>query len=241
MTIDSATTDFAAGGIQNSVTLASEGTIPSQAAGAAWTTAATEMLSGTDQIPEFLNVIEANGYEGYRFICDRAAMKSIMGNTEAKDWLTTNGGVTVQVAKDFARQYSDPASRRGGDPFKDNIISGLGGIEKWNVWGHGYENRSGTFTKFVTTTQGILLPNLQGFEGESPLGFAEGPSIIPSPQVAIGVGEQAATLYAQRRGPVIWAYREVSDAGALVLVYEDHFAPVIKDENAVLLCTGITA
>jgi len=234
--LNSANTAFDLLAVQQSQVVTMRGGLNTQAAGAAWSTAATKMLSGANQIPEFLDIIEANGYEGHRLIGNRDLMKSVIGNTEAQTWLTTNGGITVQTIREFTRGVGDPQSRTDRAP---NILSGLGGVPNWHIWNHGYENRSGTFTQFMDDDKAILVPAFDQFDGESPIAFAEGPSIVPSENIAIGNGEEAQNLYRQQRGIALWAYREVSDAAPLVLVAEDHFLPIVKDNNSILSITGL--
>ena len=237
--LNSSNTDFDTGAVTQAQNVVMRGGLVTQAAGAAWSTPATLMLSGNNQLPQFLNTIEANGYEGVRLIINRNTAKSVAGNLEAQTWLTNNGNVTVNHIKNFSNALGDPQSRMGRDPFERNVLSGLGGIPDWNVWHHGHETRTGAFKTFMDNDKAILLPSFDSADGESPIGFAEGPSIIPDPRIAIGNGEQAQELFSKQRGIVIWAYREVGDAAPLVIVGEDHFLPLVKDNNSILSITGL--
>jgi len=239
VSLNASNTDFDAGAVQQAQNVVMRGGLVTQTAGAAWSTPATKMLSGTAQLPAFLNAIEANGYEGVRLIINRNTAKSVAGNTEAQTWLTNNGNITVNHIKEFSNALGDPQSRAGRDPFEKNILSGLGGIPAWHVWHHGFEKRDDSFTTFMDDDKAILLPSFDPSEGESPIALAEGPSIIPNPQQAIGNGEEASKLFSQQRGIVIWAYREPGDTGALVIVGEDHFLPLVKDNNSVLQINGL--
>lgn len=237
--LNASNTDFDTGAVQQAQNVVMRGGLVAQAAGAPWSTPATLMLSGTNQLPQFLNTIEANGYEGVRLIINRNTAKSVAGNAEAQTWLTNNGNVTINHIKNFSNALGDPQSRMGRDPFEKNVLSGLGGIPDWHVWHHGHETRSGAFKTFMDDEKAILVPSFDASEGESPVGFTEGPTIVPDPRQAIGNGEQAQELFSQQKGIVIWAYREVGDSGALIIVGEDHFLPTIKDNNSILSITGL--
>lgn len=237
--INPANIAFEQGAIKQSITVTMEGGLVTLPAGAVWTNAATKILSGPTQLPDFLDQIEANGYEGVRFLIGRALAKAIMGNTEAQTWLTTNGGVTIDTVRNFAKALTDPGSVRKQDPFAPNILSGLGSVPLWHIFNHGYEDRNGAFTRFMDQDKAILLPDLATEGEESPLTLVEGPVITPDGNQAISNGEQAQELFSQSRGIAIWAYRAVGDSGELVLVGEDSFLPMVKDNNAILSVTGL--
>jgi len=230
-------TAFDAGAVTVANTVTIDGGLQTIAAGAAWDVAATKMLSAENQLLAFLRKYEENGFEAGTFIINRELAAAISGNTEAQTWLVNNGGVTIETIQ---RALISGATRQGEagmrDPFVGSVFSGLGGIPDWYVWDHGFVNRAGTFTRYHTDGLGVMLPeDLSGV-----LGFAEGPVFVPSSNQVIGDAEQAADLFAMRRGIQVYAYRTVDDTGNIVIVGRDTFAPLVRNELGILNVTGLS-
>lgn len=222
----------------NAVTVADtitiDGNLQTLAAGAAWNVSSTEIVSGTNQLTDLVRNLEANGHEAFHLIHQRAVAKAVVANVEAKEWLTTNGGMTIEY---FKQAVNAAARRQGadGDPFVPSVWSGIGGIPSWMTWDHGYENNAGTFTRYMDSDKLILLPR----ELNRVLGLAEGYSFFPENTQVFGNAEQGADLFRAERGLKVFAYRSIDDTGHINIVGRYTFAPIVRDELGVLVLTGL--
>lgn len=224
-----------ANSVVNTMTI--DGSLQTLAMSAPWNTDSTKLFSdaSNNQIPALHRTLEANGHQAFRIIISRAVAAAISGNIEAQLWLTTNGGMTI----DTIRRSLEAIGRQGQgeDVFVPSVLSGLGGIPAWNVWDHGYTNRSGTFTRYLGDTVAVVVPE----DLTDVLEFVEGPVFTPNLQQVIGDAKQAADLFSVRRGITLYAYRTVDDVGSIVIVGRDSFLPVVRNELGVLTATAVTA
>lgn len=234
VTLSSANTAFPTGGITVNNTVNIDGSLQTVAAPAAWDVASTKMLSASGQIQTFHRTLEQNGFNAGRLIINRDVAAAVTGNLEAQTWLTTNGGVTI----DTIRRALQAVGRQGegAEPFTPSVLSGLGAIGEWNIWDHGYVNRSSVFTRYLSDGVGVLLPD----DLTNVLGFAEGPVFVPNTQQVIGDADRASDLFAVKRGIQLYAYRTVDDTGNIVIVGRDTFVPFVRNELGVLNLTNLS-
>jgi hypothetical protein len=229
-----ANTDFPAGATTISDTMTIDGALQTFGVGAGWNVASTGIISGTNQLTDAIRQMEANGHSPHHAIHSRQLAKALVKNTEVKEWLTTNGGLTVE----YFKQAINAAARMQGDEdiaFTPSVWSGIGGLPSWLDWDHGYENNAGTFTRYMDSDKMVLLPR----ELKRVLGFAEGYSFIPNNVQVFGNAEQGADLFRAERGMQVYAYRTIDDVGNIVVVGRYTFAPIIRDEFGVLTLTGL--
>jgi len=222
-------TAFPAGANTLSDTLTIEGNLQEFTVGAGWDVSSTEILSGTSQLTDAIRKMEENGHEAFHAIHQRSVAKAIVRNIETKEWLTANGGITVE----YFKQAVNAAARRQGDnadAFSPSVWSGIAGIPSWLDWDHGYENSAGAFTRHMASDKLILLPR----ELRRVLGLAEGFSFIPNNVQVFGDAEQAADLFRAARGLQVFAYRSIDDTGNIHIVGRYTFAPMVRDELGVL-------
>lgn len=237
VTLTSGNAAFPTGAVKVANTLSIDGSLQTYALGAPWSTSSTQLVSGGTQLTDAIRQLESNGHDAFHLIHDRTVAKALVGNVEAQKWLTANGGQSV----DYFKQAVNAAARRQGESDGDFMMpavwSGIGGIPSWLCWDHGYENGAGTFTRYQTATQAVLL----GSDLGRIFGLAEGPVFVPSNVQVIGDGERAADLFRVQRGMQLYSYRTIDDVGNIVLVCRYTFAPMVRDELGILTLTGVTA
>lgn len=238
VSLGSANTAFPAGAVEINDTVTIDGSLQTLAMAAGWDVDSTEILSDDDsnQLTAALRTIEANGHEAYHAIHSRKVAQALMGNTEVKTFLTANGGMTIEAFK----QAVNASARRqgeGGDYFTPSVWSGIGGIPSWLCWDHGYENRSGTFTRYMDDDKVILLPS----ELPRVLSIAEGLSVLPEGESVIGDAARADELFRVGRGLQACAMRVGGKRPGIEIVVKYAFAPMVRDENGILTLTGVTS
>lgn len=236
LSLTSSNTAFPTGACKVNVTATIDGSLQTSAQTAKWSNSATKFISDATntQLPSAMRTLEANGHRPYRMIHSRKVAAAVVGNTEAAQWLTTLGGQTIEFFKGALN-----AASAGGvpyeDPFRPNVLSGIGDVPLWHTWDHGYRNRSGTFTRFMPDTAALLLPE----RIDQVLGFAEGYSAIPNGPDVYGA-EQAKELIKPVKGMTAFAVRQGGSTPKIELVVRYAFAPVVRDELGVLLLTNVT-
>jgi len=214
-----------------------EGGLSALAMGAPWTTAGTRMLSDTaaNQIPAIASTMEANGFVPYHFLHSRATAASVAGNTEAQTWLTTNGGLTIDIIKQSLRGIGDPQAKAGADIFQGGILNGLGGIDRWTLLDHVYTNRAAAVTRYTTATQAVVLPK----ELDEVIGWVDAPAFVPNLNLVIGDASNAAEMFNSRRGLCVWAKHGLTDSPSVEIIAEWHGCPVVFDNLGILSVTGL--
>jgi len=233
--INAANTLFPTGAVGMNYNLTIDGGLQNVAAGAAWDLPATKILSADAQLSDFISLLEANGHAAGKFLCQREIVKAIVGNTEAQAWLTANGGITVEHFKRAVNAAARMQGQDGVDAGEMSVFSGLGGIPEWHVMHHGFENRAGTFTRYLDPDKAILLPP----DLTDVLCFIEGPSFIPEGNL-VGDVTEAADMVAMKKGVQLFAMREHDETGAIWIIGRRSFLPLVKSELGVLQLNSLT-
>lgn len=213
-----------------------DGGLPNAAVTAAWSLESTKILSdaANNQIPYFLEQMEANGHQVGHAIINRTVAAALFGNIEMQTFLVNQSGLTAEVLKQALKAN---ASRQGQDSNLDgSIFNGIGAIDKWHIFNHGYENGAGTFTKYFDDTKCVFLSK----DLKRNLTFYEGDVFKPNRDL-IGDVSEAADMWEVTQGMNAYAYRLNDDVGSIVLVVTDTFYPAVKNNKVIQVATGVTA
>lgn len=233
VTISPSASAWVSGANEVTETVTIPGTFQSYTIGEKWDVETSRPFSDTsvNQLPGALNQMEANGHRAQHLIINRLVAAAIQGNLEAQTFLV-NQGASPDILK---QALTANATRQGEDgDLSGSIFNGLGGVEFWHDFNHGYVNGAGTFTRYLDSDKAILLPE----DLDTSLGFCEGPVYVPNMAQVIGA-EAAHELFDVRVGMQAYAYRTVDDVGSIVIVVRDSFIPVIKDNLSTLLLSGV--
>jgi hypothetical protein len=213
-----------------------DGGLNNAAVTAAWSIESTKLLSdaANNQIPYFLDQMEANGHNVGHAIINRTVAAALFGNIEMQQFLVNQSGLSLEVLKQSLRAN---ASRQGQDGSLDgSVFNGIGAVDKWHIFNHGYENGAGTFTKYYDDTKCVFL----AADLRRNMAMYEGDVFIPERNI-IGDAASAADLFSVKKGMNAFAYRLNDDVGSIVLVVTDTFYPAIKNNRIIQVATGVTA
>ncbi|MDF1666382.1 MAG: hypothetical protein P1V97_31830, partial [Planctomycetota bacterium] len=169
------------------------------------------------------------------------AARGLYGNNEVKDWASAGSmPFNLDLIKDHLNGYDQAAMRRGVDPFAGTRLNGIGGIEQWLEWDHGYgdENNSDAFTKFYDDDKGVLLPTMDDLERV--LGFAEAPALIPTGPNVIGGGPEVANMISKKYDITVYAYQELEFPHKIVLICQSHWVAYVRDGYGICTLTNLT-
>jgi len=214
--------------------------IQTQAMSSKWNVATAKILSGANQLKGAKKLLKDKGYRPGMIIFTDEAARGLYGNSEIKDWAAAGSmPFNLEYIRDHVNGFDQAASRRGEDPFAGSRLNGLGGIEKWLQWDHGYglETSADAFTKFITDGQGVLLPTMEDIPRV--LGWAEAPALIPTGPNVIGGGAEAAGLVSKENGIAVYAYMELEYPHRIVLVCQSHWVAYVRDGFGIVTLTNL--
>lgn len=232
-TLDPSITAFDIGHVSMSNTFNVFGGLQSFTVGADWSTPATDIVAGANQLPEASKLLEDKGFEPGALIYNRNTAKSIAANTSIKSYAVNNGGVTLDWLRSLSAAQVKGIPGLGEETAdlyqKIAVQSGIAQIEKWQAWDHYYEDRSNVKQRFIDDDTALLFPAER--ELEKVLAWVDAPSVIPQ---GSEYGEQVSDHIELKNGMSVYLARNGGARPTYSLVGVCAGYPVLKNRDGFL-------